>query len=86
MGKLSETDFQGLRDKYSRQAIEAIAALDARGAADARRSGAGRGGSRTSGASPVIRIAFCPTCGQSVPSRANFCPACGRSLREEEVA
>ncbi len=77
MGKLSDADFAGIRDKYAAQAVEAIAALEAAKAAQPRNPTEGRRQSR---------IAFCPTCGVSVPSRANFCPACGRSLKQEAVA
>ena len=72
MGKLSDTDFTALRERYSVQAVQAIAALESAHAqhktlAEVRRP---------------TRIAFCPTCGRGVPPRANFCPACGRSLKE----
>jgi rRNA maturation endonuclease Nob1 len=88
MGKLSDADFAILREKYSRQAVEAIAALDE--GAETRRAAEARGSrpvSRASTGKParVRRIAYCPRCGQGVPLRANFCPSCGRSL-EEEVA
>ena len=73
MGKLSEADFMGLRERYSTQALEAIAALDALSAAQPRQLAEAR---------VPTRIAFCPTCGRGVPPRANFCPACGRSLKE----
>ncbi|MFQ5666105.1 MAG: zinc ribbon domain-containing protein [Candidatus Binatia bacterium] len=74
MGKLSEADFQALRDKYTAQALEAITALEAARAAQPRKLGTTR---------RPTRIAFCPACGHGVPPRANFCPACGRSLKEE---
>jgi len=74
MGKLSDVDFAGLRAKYSAQALEAIAALEAPQATAARQS---------SGPRRPSRIAFCPACGHAVPPRANFCGACGRSLKEE---
>jgi rubrerythrin len=77
MHKLSDADFAAIRDKYAAQALEAIAALDATKAAQARQQVEGRRASR---------IAFCPNCGVSVPARAKFCPACGRSLREYAVA
>jgi rRNA maturation endonuclease Nob1 len=70
MGKLSDADFAALRDKYSAQAIEAIAALES-AASPSRKVAAAR---------RPVRIAFCPGCGRGVPPRANFCPACGRSL------
>lgn len=73
MGKLSETDLEALRHKYSAQALEAIAALDAAPAGQPRKLAEAR---------RPTRIAFCPACGRGVPPRANFCPACGRSLQE----
>jgi rRNA maturation endonuclease Nob1 len=77
MHKLSDADFAAIRDKYAAQAVEAIAALDAAKAAQPRQVAEGR---------RLSHIAFCPSCGVSVPARARFCPACGRSLREEAVA
>jgi hypothetical protein len=74
MGKLSETDFAALREKYSALALRAISALEG-AQATAPRPSAGR---------RPIRIAFCPTCGHGVPPRANFCPACGRSLKDPQ--
>ena len=71
MGKLSDADFNMLRDKFGAQALEAIAALDA--LQSGRHSGEPR---------RPTRIAYCPACGHTVPPRANFCPACGRSLKE----
>lgn len=76
MGKLSEADFAGMRNKFAAEALAAIAALDA--AKPALRA---RGEVRRAG-----RAAFCPSCGRSAPPRANFCPACGRTLKEEAVA
>ncbi|HVM98274.1 MAG TPA: zinc-ribbon domain-containing protein [Candidatus Acidoferrales bacterium] len=67
MGKLSDADFAIVREKYGRQALEAIAALDSE--------------SKVAAASrKATRIAYCPTCGHTVPPRANFCPGCGRSI------
>lgn len=73
MGKLSEADCTALRDKYTAQALEAIAALESTHAAQRRKLAEAR---------RPTRIAFCPACGRGVPPRANFCPACGRSLKE----
>lgn len=76
MGKLSETDFTVLNEKYRQQALAAIAAIeDARGRARRERA-------KAPGARAPRRIAFCPSCGEPVPARANFCGGCGRSLRE----
>ncbi len=73
MGKLSDADFAALRARYSAQALEAIAALEAAAAMPVRQS---------SGPRRPSRVAFCPSCGHAVPPRANFCAACGRSLKE----
>lgn len=73
MGKLSDADFALLRDKYTAQALEAIAALDVASVARARQMKETR---------RPTRIAFCPICGRGIPPRANFCPACGQSLSE----
>jgi hypothetical protein len=87
MHKLSDADFAAIRDKYAVQALEAIAALDAAKATQPRQVDDGQ---RPEGHRPegrrASRVAFCPSCGVSVPARAKFCPACGRSLREEAVA
>jgi len=89
MGKLSDDDLARSREKYTREAVDAIAALE-EGPAELRRLGEGRTGRvspRTTGqrasTSKPTRTAFCPACGHGVPPRANFCPACGRSLTEE---
>jgi rubrerythrin len=73
MGKLSDADFAALREKYSAQALEAIAALDSAHTEQRKKLAEVR---------RPTRIAFCPVCGRGVPPRANFCPACGRSLKE----
>jgi hypothetical protein len=78
MGKLTDGDLAVLREKYTRQALEAIAALEAaRSGSPSKVGGAAR---RAEGHKPS-RIAFCPACGFDLPPRANFCPACGEGLR-----
>jgi hypothetical protein len=77
MGKLSDTDFAGMRNKFMAEALQAIAVLDATKTAQLKDARHTRRQSR---------IAFCPSCGHSVPQRANFCPGCGRAVREEAVA
>src|ERR1700687_2430378 len=73
MGKLSDSGFDAMREKYAAQALDVIATLESasvppsRALAEARRT---------------VRIKHCPLCGHTVPPRANFCPACGRSLNE----
>ena len=75
MGKLSDADYAALRDRYRNEALSAIAAIeDARNRNTRERPKAG-----TSKSSH--RIAFCPACGERLPTRANFCGGCGHSLR-----
>ncbi len=68
-GKMSQMDFQFVRDKYAARALEAIAALD-------ESSRAAPGGRPPGG----IRYLYCPGCGNELPPRARFCPGCGRGL------
>ncbi len=68
-GKLTDTDLEYLRNKFSQQAMEAIAALDDRPKAAV-------------GGTKAGRVAFCPSCGKGVTSKAKFCGVCGKSLRE----
>ena len=70
MNKLSDADFAALKSRYSEQALAAIGALEADGG---RKGGPSR---------RPARIAYCPSCGGTVPPRANFCAACGCGLRE----
>ncbi len=75
MGKLSEADFARTEEKYRRQALTAIAAIEE----TKRRERVDKKGSE---GRRLRRIAFCPACGHKVPPRANFCGDCGRSVRE----
>lgn len=75
MGKLSESDFAALEQRYRQQALTAIAAIE--------KSRVRPRGAKAGGGSKGIRFAFCPSCGQALPARANFCGGCGRALREE---
>jgi hypothetical protein len=70
--KLSEADLRATREKYTAQALEAIAALQVRPTAAARRAAVAR----------PARVAFCPSCGRQVTPKAKFCAGCGRALRE----
>src|SRR5690348_7915913 len=67
MGKLSDTDFAQITQRYREQALAAMAALEA---------GVTRGGGKA-------RLAFCPQCGVKLAARANFCGGCGTSLRPQ---
>lgn len=72
MGKLSDTDFGALTEKYRLQALAAIAGLEA--PKETSEAGTGRG---------PKRVAFCASCGHKLPPKANFCPACGRGLKAD---
>jgi len=77
MGKMSEADFQFIRDKYAARALEAIAALE-----QARvpvRENVPR-------VPHTVRFLFCPECGNKLPPRAKFCPGCGRALLADDAA
>lgn len=65
-GKLSDTDFELLNSKFTKEALEAIAALDTQ----APRSITGKPG----------KAAFCPSCGTAAGGKAKFCAACGTAL------
>jgi len=75
MGKLTEGDFNMLRERYSQQALAAIAAIEQ---AQSRPTPIGKAAEGRK----ATRIAYCPSCGRGVPARANFCPGCGRGLKE----
>ena len=76
MGKLSDADYAGLRDRYRHEALAAIAAIeDARNRTKRERPRPAAGKSER-------RIAFCPACGERLPGRANFCGGCGHSVRD----
>lgn len=68
MGKLTEVDFQIVREKYAREAMAALAALDT-GTAE-------EGG----GAAAATAVAFCPQCGTGTARDARYCGSCGESL------
>lgn len=74
-GKLSEADFATLNEKYRRQALGALAAIEDERARTKRQR-------QPAGAHRPPRVAFCPACGQRVPDRANFCAGCGQSVRQ----
>lgn len=72
-GKLSDPDYAALKAEYTREALEALRAEDARGAsADARAEAL----IRSQGAAPVS----CPACGPRPEGDAIYCSSCGRYL------
>jgi hypothetical protein len=73
MGKLSDSDFQTLTEKYRAHALAAIAAMDTGPPAES-----------ATHRSPT-RIAFCATCGRKLPPKPNFCPGCGRAIKADRA-
>lgn len=69
MGKLSDEDFTALTQRYRRQALAAIAALEQAHERDAQRR-------------PESRPAFCPRCGKRAAGGAKYCGSCGRALAD----
>lgn len=69
-GKLSDQDYEVLRERYSAEALHALAAEEA--APMSVGSGLSAGSSRVT----------CPTCGPRPEPDALFCSSCGRGLGE----
>jgi hypothetical protein len=79
-GKLSDEDFERLRERYARQALTA---LDAEAQGEARVAAAV---AADDPAEALVRAArtglrICPTCGPRPETGAAFCSACGRPLQ-----
>ncbi len=70
MGKLSEEDYEALRDQYKNEAIEIMKKLDSL----APRAAA----VRKTPAQPNTR--FCHQCGQAVTGADHYCSVCGAKL------
>ena len=67
-GKLSDEDYDKVVGRYKNQALEAIAALDAR-------QGAAAPPATTSG-----KARFCAHCGTAIAGGSKFCAGCGAKL------
>jgi hypothetical protein len=82
MGKLSETDYAGLREALMARALAASAALERLRAPDAAPARPRLVKNATAPAAlPVaaVRIRFCPQCGVEVAA-GSFCSECGAPL------
>jgi Double zinc ribbon len=81
-GKLSDADYQYLKDKYTAEALEALRAEDRMGTPDdvealiARRVLA----LRSAAATTPPGAPACPTCGPRPEEDALYCSTCGRRL------
>lgn len=95
-GKLSDSDYDSLKARYSAEALAALRA-DAATRHDARAPAAlapppppapGRGPQRppacpTHGPRPESDAAFCSACGRRLATAPGYCARCGSSLEEE---
>ena len=72
MGKLSEEDYQSLRDQYKNEAIQIMKKLDG--------STAPAVSAKKSPAAPQPNVRFCHQCGQAATNADLFCSACGAKL------
>ncbi|MDZ7292612.1 MAG: zinc ribbon domain-containing protein [candidate division KSB1 bacterium] len=87
MGKLSQEDYQALRDRYKAEAIDMMKQIDALMLRQSRSSSSkgdgkeGSGQSRKTTVSSGKKLRFCPQCGQPVEADDRFCSACGGKLR-----
>lgn len=71
MGKLSDADFASLKEKYTHQAADALAGLEALAPTPLAQTAAASG----------TELRYCPSCGTRLPETALFCPGCGAGLR-----
>jgi hypothetical protein len=85
-GKLSDSDYDELKAKYSKRALEAIEAEEHGELAP----GADAGGAVSDAAEELVRmaaegkLAMCPTCGPRPEADAAFCSDCGARLTRPE--
>ncbi len=80
MGKLSEDDFQTLRQQYKDEAVQVLREMDnvqTVGATKARRAVAA-----DKNKNGKADIKFCWACGTGLDSAEKFCPGCGQLIRE----
>lgn len=80
MGKLSEVDYEAIKQKYTAQAIEALAALDQLPPAEDGAPAVAEGTVPLGAGAGAGEIRFCPDCGTARPEGARFCPSCGRNV------
>jgi hypothetical protein len=87
MGKLSQEDYETLRDQYKAEAISMMKQLDRMKLGHSRqtstqgdgKSATGRGRKQTAAAEKVAH--FCHQCGQPVSAQDRFCSVCGEALQ-----
>jgi type II secretory pathway pseudopilin PulG len=86
MGKLSQEDYETLRDQYKAEAVNLMKQIDQAKLVKSRtaaskgdgRTGTGGGVKQTVSAEQAAR--FCHQCGQPVSAQDRFCSACGEKL------
>lgn len=79
-GKLSETDYQALKDQYTAEALVALRAEEPPPAVDKRER---KADSRSVAARSPLSAPVCLTHGQRPETDAQFCSECGRRLQSQ---
>jgi len=81
-GKLSEADYESLKQKYSQSALRAIEAEKASDAGTPVSGGASSDAEALIAQAKAQRSDACPTCREALEPGSVFCSNCGRSLVE----
>ena len=81
-GKLSDADYDGLRAKYTAEALTAMRAEEGRAAAPLS-SYAPRPSCPTHGPRPEPDAVFCSDCGRRLGTAPAYCARCGSALERE---
>lgn len=74
MGKLSDEDFQDLRQQYKKEAMALLKKIDG---IEKKTGGRGKNGSSAKQAAQ-----FCWKCGKKLTQDDRFCPECGQNIQE----
>ena len=74
MGKLSDEDFQDLRQQYKKEAMALLKKIDG--------IEKKTGGGRENGSSAKQATQFCWKCGKKLMQDDRFCPECGQNIQE----
>lgn len=86
-GKLSDADYDGLRTKYTAEALAAMRAEEGRVAAPVSAVTSARPASRpscpTHGPRPEPDAVFCSDCGRRLGAAPGYCARCGSTLERE---
>lgn len=85
-GKLSDTDYEQLKAKYTAEALAALRGEQGAGSAEQKRGAAPpplRAPCSVHGARPERDAEFCSECGRRLGSGSGFCARCGTALETD---